>query len=64
MSTTRALEKPLRSTKLSSSLGGLCTGQSARMLGARAWVGQLGCWAQRVGHEFDPVMLVRSLETN
>jgi len=36
MSSIRVLEKPLRLAKLNSSLGGLCTEQSAQMLGTRA----------------------------
>jgi len=30
----------------------------------RMWVGQLGYWAQRVGHVFDPVVLVSPVENN
>jgi len=28
------------------------------------WVGQLSCWAQRVGHEFGPIILVSPMENN
>jgi len=44
---------------------GTCVlGKSARDLGLGMCVGHLGCWAQRVGHEFDPVILVRPMENN
>jgi len=56
VSATKALKKPLRSAKLCSSLGSLCTEYSAQCseLGARVWVGHLGSWDHGAGREFWP----------
>jgi len=53
--------------KALSSLGGLCTGQSARVLETLVQgrgCGQLGYWVQRVDHESDLVSLVSPVENN
>jgi len=63
----QSTQKPIRLAKLNSSLGGLCTGQEcsgSRDLSLGMGVGQLGYWAQRVGHESGLVILVNLVENN